>query len=243
MTPRMPVFVAAVVVSAALALTGCVPEPAVDPSGSPSASDGTPTAPVTDPAPLPSGSAAATTGVTPSPPPTTPSTPSPAPSTPAPSTPGEATRAVLPACGDLLPLSTVHALFSDAAERIEVGGSAADHMPGPLAKRTMRDALQSNMCTWAVPYSDGGFTVITAELTRSARDGLISGLRSAASYTERRLDGAVSFSTETETELGTSTIVYVFQGNVWITVDGTLSLSTAREFASSALDAVRVANA
>lgn len=239
MPPRTSVLAAVAAVAVALALTGCVPEPEIDPSASPSVSGGTPTAPITGPAPQPSGSATATPGVTPSPTPTSSSTPTPAPT---PSTPGATTRAVLPACDDLVPLSTVHALFSDAAEPIDVGGSAADHMPGPLAKRTMRQAVQSSLCTWAVPFSDGGFSVITAELSRTAREGLIAGLRSADSYTERRLDGAVSFATETETELGTSTIVYVFQGDVWITVDGTLSLSTAREFASSALDAVRVAN-
>lgn len=240
MPPRTSVLAAAAAITTVLALTGCVPEPAVDPSASPSVSVGTPTASSPAPMPQPSGSATATTGVSPSPTPTTSLTP-PTPG-PTPSSPGGTSRAVLPACADLLPLSMVRALFSDAAESIDVGGSAADHMPGPLAKRTMRGALQSNMCTWAVPFSDGGFTVITAELTRSSRDSLISGLRSAASYSERRLDGAVSFSTETETELGTSTIVYAFQDNVWIAVDGTLSLSTAREFASSALDAVRVAN-
>ncbi len=151
--------------------------------------------------------------------------------------------AVLPACANLLPLSTVHALFGDAAEPIETGGSAADHMPGPLAADTVRSARQTEMCTWGIPFSDGGFSVITAELTRSARDRLIASLRAASSYAERTLDGEVSFTHEEESELGTTAVVYVFVDDVWITVDGTLSIGTAREFAGSAVDAVRAANA
>lgn len=236
---RTPTMVATVTVALALTLTGCVPEPVVDPSASPSASSvtpaqtgtaATPTATSTT-GPAPTATPTATAGATPTPTPTA-SSPS-----------GGSRSAVLPDCDELLPLSTVHALFGDAAEPMDVGGSAADHMPGPLAASTVRSAKQAEVCTWVIPFSDGGFNVVTAELTRSARDRLIGALRTAAGYTERRLDGQVSFTRETETEVGTSTVVYVFTGTVWITVNGTLSVSTAREFASSALDAVRAANA
>jgi len=187
---------------------------------------------------LPAGSTA-TPSVSPS---ATPGA-SPTPTTPATPRPDPGDRAVLPECDDLLPLSTVHALFGDAAERLDAGGSAADHMPGPLAAETVRAAKQSKVCTWGIPFSDGGFGVVAAEITATARDRLLRSLRKASSYTERTLDGELSFTHESESEFGTIAVVYVFVGDVWITVNGTLSMATAREFAGSAVDAVRSANA
>ena len=174
-------------------------------------------------------------------------TPSPSPSpTPSPSaTPGSPDSpdaAVIPSCGELIPLPVVHALFADAAESIAVTGSPADHMPGPLAARTVRAASQADMCAWGVPASDGGFSVVTAEIAPTSRNELISALREASGYRERALGGEVAFTREVDNELGTTTVAYVFVDTVWITVNGTLDTRTARELAAEALDAVRVAN-
>jgi len=237
MTPRSFVSLTALAAALALALTACVPEPPAAGPTSSLAPTGTATAPAT-PAPTTStlpGSPSAT------PSPTATGTPSPTPSPTA--TAGASDRAVLPACRALLPLSTVHALFGDAAEPLDAGGSAADHMPGPLAAETAAGARQSAVCTWGIPFSDGGFNVITAELTTSARDRLISSLRSASSYRATTIDGATAFTHEEESEFGTLAVVYAFTGSVWITVTGTLTVETGREFAGSALDAVRAANA
>lgn len=237
MPPRKTGAVVAAALALALALGGCVPEPAPSPSGS--APQPSPSSPGASTAPTPTTSGTPTPAATPTPTtsPTTP--PAPTPTT----SPGDAAPVIIPKCATLLPLSTVHALFGDAAEPMDVSGSPADHMPGPLAAGTARGARQATMCAWAIPFSDGGFTVITAEISGSAREKLVAGLRSSSRYTERSLDGQVSFSQHSESDLGTTSTVYVFVGNVWITVDGTLSVKTAREFAGSAADAVRSANA
>lgn len=237
MTPRSFVSLTALAVALTLALTACVPEPQAAGPTTSLAPTGAATAPAT-PSPTtstPPGSPTAT------PSPTATGTPSPTPSPTA--TAGASDRAVLPACRTLLPLSTVHALFGDAAEPLDAGGTAADHMPGPLAAETAEGARQAAVCTWGIPFSDGGFNVITAELTTSARDRLISSLRSASSYRATTIDGATAFTHEEESEFGTLAVVYVFTGRVWITVTGTLTVETGREFAGSALDAVRAANA
>ncbi|RZI95910.1 MAG: hypothetical protein EOO67_01595 [Microbacterium sp.] len=169
--------------------------------------------------------------------------PSPSPSPSAtPDSPDAPDAAVIPSCGELIPLPVVRALFADAADTIAVSGSPADHMPGPLAARTVRTASQAEMCAWGVPASDGGFSVVTAEITAKARDELIDALRSASGYRERALGGEIAFTREVDNELGTTTVAYVFVDTVWITVNGTLDTRTARELAAEALDAVRLAN-
>jgi len=182
-----------------------------------------PDAPVEEPEPLPSPSASAAP------------TPSPSPTAGAPG-------AVLPACDELLPLDTVRALFADEAESMKASGSPADHMPGPLAANTVRKALQAKMCTWAIPFSDGGFSVVTAEIGAEARKTLLDSLRSSSTYREKAIAGEPAFSHVEETELGTTTVVYVFVDAVWITVDGTLDTKTGRQLAREAVDAVRIAN-
>lgn len=176
---------------------------------------------------------------TPAPSPSPSSSPSASPSPGAPDTPD---AAVIPSCGELIPLPVVRALFADAAETIAVTGSPADHMPGPLAARTVRGASQAEMCAWGVPASDGGFSAVTAEITAKARTELIDALRSASGYRERAIGGEVAFTREVDNELGTTTVAYVFVDTVWITLNGTLDTRTARELASEALDAVRIAN-
>lgn len=239
-TPRLLLPILVLTATLTVVLGGCVPEPAAtDPTGGPSSSV------TVSPGATPSGAGTPSTPETGSPTatpsPTATATPSPTPSPTA--TAGASDRAVLPACRTLLPLSTVHALFGDAAEPLDAGGTAADHMPGPLAAETAAGARQAAVCTWGIPFSDGGFNVITAELTTSARDRLISSLRSASSYRATTIDGATAFTHEEESEFGTLAVVYVFTGRVWITVTGTLTVETGREFAGSALDAVRAANA
>jgi hypothetical protein len=171
------------------------------------------------------------------------SSPSPSPSPSASPSPGAPDAAVLPACSDLIPLDTVRTLFGDGAEQLDSSGSPADHMPGPLAARTVRAASQSSICAWGIPSSDGGFSVVTAEITASARRELVDSLRSASGYRERAIDGEVAFTYETEGEIGSTAVVYVFVDSVWITVNGTLDTRTARQLAREALDQVRIANA
>lgn len=168
--------------------------------------------------------------------------PSPSPSPTGSASPDDPDAAVLPECDRLLPLDTVRAVFGDDAEAIPAAGDPADHMPGPLAASTVRAAAQAEMCTWGIPFSDGGFSVVTAELTSDARSRLVRSLRSSSSYTERAVAGEPAFSYEAESELGSTTVVYVFVDTVWITVDGTLDLRSARQIAREAVEAVRLAN-
>lgn len=237
MAPRSFVSLTALAASLALVLTACVPEPPTTDPTSPAPTASTPGA-VSPTGSVPSASPMPT--ASPSPTSTTPATPTPTPT--ASTDPGTPSRVVLPACANLLPLSTVHALFGDAAEPLDAGGSAADRMPGPRAAEAARSARQTVVCSWGIPFSDGGFSVVAAELSTASRDSLLASLRGASSYRATRIDGATAFTHSEESEFGTIGVVYVFEGRVWITVTGTLTIDTGREFAASALDAVRAAN-
>lgn len=136
----------------------------------------------------------------------------------------------------------MRALFADTATAVQASASAADHMAGPLAAETAANARKSDVCAWSVPASHGGFSVVSAELTTTARDRLVSSLGSTSSYRSTTIGGATAFTSSEEGEFGTIATVYAFTGTVWITVTGTLTVDTAREFASSALSAVRAAN-
>jgi len=238
MSPRSSLSITALAAALVLVLTGCVPEPpTTGPTGAPAPSTSA-TAEAT-----PSAGATPTASATPSPSPTaaTP-TPTPTPTSSASPAPGTPDRAVLPSCPALLPLSTVRALFADSAEALPGGGSAADHMTGPLAKETAANARQSQVCTWGTPSSDGGFSVVAVEITPAARERLLSSLGSASSYTRTTIHGAKAFTHSEESEFGTIAVVYVFTGTVWVAVSGTLTIDTGAAFAAKALDAVRAAN-
>lgn len=224
-SPRARIGFVAALAGAALLLSACVPEPA--PSGSPSAE---PT--------ISSPSASAT--------PTAPSTPDPGaePSpgaSPSPSATAQPRALVIPACNNLIALSVVRAHLQNAVP-IETGANAADVMAGPAAAAAVRAASQAELCTWGIPASDGGFNVIVAELTASARDGLISALRGSGTFTEGSVGGGVSFSREVDTELNRTTVTYVFDDRTWVTVNGTLVMDSSRQLAAAALESARAAN-
>lgn len=218
---RVRTAFAAALVGAALVLSACVPEPA--PSASPSA-EPTQTTPAASPTPTAS----------PTPEPGAEPTPSASPT-------AQPSALTIPDCDDLLPLPVVQGQFPNAVP-IETGADPADAMAGPAATAAVRAAAQAEICTWGIPASDGGFNVIVAELAERARDDLIGALRGAGTFTEGSVGGGVSFSREIDTELGITTVTYVFDDRVWVTVNGTLHLDSSRQLAAAALESVRAAN-
>lgn len=214
---RLRAGAVAALIGATLLLAACTPEP----GGSP-----TPEPTVATPSGSPTPSPSATPGGD--------ATPSASPS-------AEPEALEIPGCDDLIPLPVVQAHFPNAVP-IESGADPADVMAGPAATTAVRAAVQAEICTWGIPASDGGFNVIVAELTESARDGLVAELRGAGTFTEGAVGGGVSFSREIDTELGITTVTYVFDDRVWVTVNGTLHLDSSRQLAAAALEGVRAAN-
>lgn len=198
----------AVAVGAALLLAGCTPAPA--PTVAPTVSE----------TPSPS--------VTPS---TTPD------AAPTPTAEADGPLA-LPACVDLLPLSTAQAQLGGDTVSLDIWATAAEVMPGPAAAAAVSTAEQSVICAWGIPNSDGGFHVVAAELTRASAESLIAQLRAAGTFAEQSVPGGASFSRDLDSELGSFAVSYVFVDTAWVTAVGSLTAAGARTIATTAMDAV-----
>lgn len=221
---RVRIGLVAALAGAALLLSACVPEPG--PSASPSAEPTTVTpSPAATPSATPSATPTSDPGATPTPTPT-----------------AGAETLVLPACVDLIPLHIVRAHFDERAAPMEVDVDPAEFMAGPAATAAARAAVQADVCTWAIPASDGGFAVIAAELTTTARDDLIAALREAGTFREGSVGGGVSFYREIDTELGLTAVTYVFEDRAWVTVTGSVIGDASNQLAAAALEGVRAAN-
>lgn len=230
---RIPLLLPAAIATLALLLTGCVPEPETQATGS--------VAPTVSVSPAPTGSGAPASPSPSATPTAEPSSTPPSSATPRPSSPVEAAL-TLPSCDDLIPLSVVQAGFGETGSPMQGVAAPESVMSGPLAKETVANARSSRVCAWLIPSSDGGFAAVAADITVAARDRLISGLRSSSSYTETTVGGSTAFTQADDSDFGSVSLVYAFRGNAWVTVTGTLSMSTAKSFAKTALASVSAAN-
>lgn len=191
----------------------------------------TPTPAASSPSPTVSASPTATASAEPS------ATPLPTPSTEAPAGP-----LALPACEALLPLAVAQEQLGGNTIALDPWATAAEVMPGPAAVEAASSAVQSELCAWGIPNSDGGFHVVTAELTAASADGLKAALRSAGTFAEIPVEGGTAFSRDLDSEIGAFAVAYVFYGPAWVTAVGSLTSEGARSIALTALDAVRTAN-
>lgn len=205
---------AAVVIAAAVALSGCASAD-VDP---------TPMSPAED-------------SVTPSPP--VPSTP---PATPEPAvTAPPAAVTSIPPCADLLTLEEVRAA-SGNLERVGIIEDStyaiAEGLPGPLAQSLFEGASPTSVCAWGIPQSDGAVHLGVALLDASPRDRLIEALQNSQEYSATSVDDMPVFSRRIDQGIGAS-VAYVFRDDVWTIVSGTLvSADSAAELAISAMRSV-----
>lgn len=165
------------------------------------------------------------------------------PSSSAPPAPQPSTETVefsIPACADQLDLSVVQANFSANAEFIgellpeELGGV----MAGPVAETALSEATQKHGCVWGVPQSDGGFTVVVAELPSASRDTLTAEL-AASSFTGSLIGTSPAYTWEREDAIGTITTVYAFASPVWVTVTGAGTAGSQTPIAADVLDHLR----
>lgn len=203
---------ATVVIAAAVVLSGCT---ATAPEPSPTAStDASPTRPA---------------------PSTSPATPAPSATTPA------ATVTSIPPCADLLTLEQVRGSIPDG-QRVGVIDDSmyalGEGLPGPLARSTYEAAARTSVCAWGIPQSDGIVHLGVALLDAASRGTLIDGLQSSTEYSSTSISGLTVFSREVTEGIGTS-LAYVFDGEVWTIVQGTLvTEDTATELALAAMRAV-----
>ena len=145
-------------------------------------------------------------------------------------------------CETMLPLILAQQLFSANTEFFgefpigEFGGG----FDVPEIQTALTIAPQSKLCRWAVPNSDGSFSLVVAELPVGEQTAVIDALMAAGFATSTN-------GTETILRLEREGIVsleaqtHIFTGDVWVLVDGT-SGELTDTVSGFALDVLRAAN-
>ncbi|WP_439563630.1 hypothetical protein [Microcella sp.] len=148
----------------------------------------------------------------------------------------------IPGCETMVPLAFAKAQFSESTEffgeltaaeysfRIEVAG----------APEALTSAEVFRGCNWAVPNSDGSFSLAVASVTADTRAAVQAGL-AAAGFTSVTMGTVSGFDTEFDGAVSVVGATYLFTGDVMIVCQGT-GIALTGAIAGSALDAVRVAN-
>lgn len=148
----------------------------------------------------------------------------------------------IPNCEVLVPLGFAKAQFSESTEFF--GERSAAEYPARFDVAGMPDALviaeRFRGCTWAVPNSDGGFSLAVASVTADTRGSLQSALAEAG-FSSTTMGTVTGWELEAEGEVSTVGATYLFTGDVMIVCDGT-GIALTGAIAGQALDAMRTAN-
>lgn len=150
----------------------------------------------------------------------------------------------IPLCEDLLPIAELRSTVD--SEGLELLGDQDDaffdSVLGPLAAEALSDAVKTETCRWAIPQTDGGFTVTTVQLPESVSSELVSALIDSDAYTASDRDGLSLFRRTITSGIG-SFLGYSFDGPVWVIAHGTVvSDTTVIDVAADAAASVRTAN-
>jgi hypothetical protein len=179
-------------------------------------------------------------GCAPSPEPTSTPVPSGAPSA-APTPTPEAVPLGIPDCETLLPLALAQEYFSENTEFIGEFPPSQFGVEGvPAAAAAVAGASQSRLCVWGVPFSDGAFSLLVAEITAGDRATLEAALP-AAGFSAVTMGTVTGYDAERDGEVSTLADTLLFTGDVMIVCNGT-SLDLTGVVTGSALDALRTAN-
>jgi hypothetical protein len=168
-------------------------------------------------------------------------TPSGTPSEATPTATPEPAPLGIPECETLLPLALAQAHFSENTEFIgefppnEFGVSGV-----PEAAAAVAGASQSRYCIWGVPFSDGAFTLLIAEVSPEDR-AVVEAALPAAGFSAVTMGTVTGYDAEREGEVSTLADTVLFTGDVMIVCNGT-SLDLTGVVTGSALDALRTAN-
>ena len=146
----------------------------------------------------------------------------------------------IPPCDLLVPAATAQRVFSPSVELF--GETPASEfvagIPVPSIPVVLSTASPARACLWAVPGSDGAFSLAVAGITPAERKTLQDELRSEG-FAETDTGDVTTFELERD-DGGASGVgaTHLFAGDAWILADST-ALRSSRPVADAALEALR----
>lgn len=147
---------------------------------------------------------------------------------------------VVPGCEAMISLADAKSLLGDATEfwgeepvADFVGGIEAPGVPAQLA-----GADDGRHCVWAVPDSEGAFSLVVAV---GADRAAVEAALPAAGFSAVTMGTVTGYDQEVEGMIMTSAQTHLVTGDVWIIADGGSSSLTG-QVAGLALDTLRSAN-
>ena len=149
----------------------------------------------------------------------------------------------IPQCEELVPLTVAQEVFSPGVElRGETPPSEfVASLAVPAIPVVLSTASPARACRWAVPNSDGVFSLVVAGITDAERETLRAEL-TADGFAETTTGGVTAFELERDDGgLSSHGATHLFSGDAWILSDNP-SLSAARAIADAALASLRTAN-
>ena len=142
----------------------------------------------------------------------------------------------------MLPLALAQSLFSPTTQFL--GEVSAPDYGGrfdiPAIHAAQLGSVQSTLCHWGVPNSDGSFALVVAEIGAPDRASLISAL-GGAGFSSVTTGTVTTLELERDGVVSTESGTHLFTGDLWIWCDGT-GLGVSGPVAASALAAARLAN-
>jgi len=160
---------------------------------------------------------------------------------PTPSPTAEPAPLTIPECDILLPLALAQDSFSENTELLGEFATSQFGIDGvPAAAAAVASASQVRYCGWGVPFSDGVFTLLVAEISAADRAALEAALPGAG-FAATTMGTVTGYDAEREGEVSTLADTLLFTGDVMIVCNGT-SLGLTGVVTGSALDALRTAN-
>ena len=160
----------------------------------------------------------------------TPAAPSPSHKpTPEPEAVPVAPPVMIPPCEDLVSASEVHARFGELFQHFPGESFADSYMStaiGPAAQAAITQSSQMLYCSWGIPQSDGGTSILVADIPKQAKEEFLSALRDS-DFVESQSPDVSSFVWESDAQLGPRYIWYAFADSVLVaslalTPDGSL---------------------
>jgi hypothetical protein len=160
---------------------------------------------------------------------------------PTPSPTAEPAPLTIPECDILLPLADAQAAFSENTEFLGEFETSQFGIEGvPAAAAAVTGASQVRYCGWGVPFSDGAFSLLVAEISAADRATLDATLPGAG-FAAITMGTVTGYDAEREGEVSTLADTLLFTGDVMIVCKGT-SLDLTGVVTGSALNALRTAN-
>lgn len=149
-------------------------------------------------------------------------------------------RAALPDCSNLMGIGQVRASVDD--DRVEgpdpLEVIEAPDVLGPAAHDAFDTAADAVGCTYGIPQTDGGFSVMVLDIDEATASELVSALAESDEYEHTTRGEIAMFSKGIPEGLGTY-LGYAFADDVWAIVHGSMvGPTTSVNVAADAVAAV-----